>query len=81
MSSQSGLGFAKVLAAAASAHKAGLDPALRSGQFQARTRRSAVPRAYILQYSHAGSIGAYRDGRVAVQNDPERKFRNMSAGD
>jgi ectoine hydroxylase-related dioxygenase (phytanoyl-CoA dioxygenase family) len=38
-------------------------------------KTGTVRKAYILQYSHDGSVATYRDGRTAVQNDPERQFR------
>jgi len=43
-------------------------------------RRGTVRKAYILQYSHDGSVATYRDGRTAVQDHPERQFKILGAG-
>jgi ectoine hydroxylase-related dioxygenase (phytanoyl-CoA dioxygenase family) len=44
-------------------------------------KTGTVRKAYILQYSHDGSVATYRDGRTAVQDDPERQFVVLRPGD
>jgi phytanoyl-CoA hydroxylase len=43
-------------------------------------KTGTVRKAYILQYSHDGSVATYRDGRTAVQDDPERQFVILRPG-
>jgi ectoine hydroxylase-related dioxygenase (phytanoyl-CoA dioxygenase family) len=43
-------------------------------------REGFVRKAYILQYAHDPSTAFYRDGREALQDDPERQFKVLEGG-
>jgi ectoine hydroxylase-related dioxygenase (phytanoyl-CoA dioxygenase family) len=43
-------------------------------------RPGYVRKAYILQYAHDPSTATYRDGRRALQDDPDRQFKVLEGG-